>query len=64
MDAKRPDEHASLCPHCGMEAQWFFLDPENRQVEIACPNCGRYEMAREEFDRVMVENPGLDEPEG
>jgi len=63
MNGKEPNEHEAACPRCGMEAQWFFLDPEKSRIEVMCPNCGRYEMAREQFDQVVAESVETDEPE-
>ena len=63
MNGKEPNEHASLCPHCGAEAEWSFLDPEKSQIEVVCPDCGRFEMTREEFDNAAIENAELNEPE-
>jgi hypothetical protein len=41
----------ALCNHCGGEAAWRFLDEEESRVEVVCPDCGRFEMTREEFDQ-------------
>ncbi|MBZ5584399.1 MAG: hypothetical protein LAQ30_19740 [Acidobacteriia bacterium] len=56
MNRMERDEHEMVCPRCGLDAEWRFVDEEKRRVEIVCPNCGRYEMAREEFDPVEIEN--------
>lgn len=63
MDAKERDEHDTLCPRCGAEAQWSFLDPEKSQIEILCPDCGRYEMSREDFDQAVAEKLEVNEPD-
>jgi endogenous inhibitor of DNA gyrase (YacG/DUF329 family) len=63
MNGKERNEHEALCPRCGAEAQWFFLDPEKSRIEVMCPDCGRFEMTREEFDRAAVDNAELNEPE-
>jgi endogenous inhibitor of DNA gyrase (YacG/DUF329 family) len=61
MNAKERNEHEALCPRCGAEAQWSFLDSEKTRIEVMCPDCGRYEMAREEFDQAAVESAELKE---
>lgn len=38
------------CPRCGADAEWSFLDEAKTRVEIVCPDCGRIEIAREDFD--------------
>ena len=61
-------EHNSpdtVCPHCGVEATWRFLDEEQPMVEIACPDCGRFELSRAEFgqaefDIAQQKNGGSD----
>jgi predicted RNA-binding Zn-ribbon protein involved in translation (DUF1610 family) len=61
MNGKERNEHEALCPRCGAEAQWSFLDSEKTAIEVMCPDCGRYEMAREEFDQAAVESAELKE---
>ncbi len=39
-----------VCPRCGSDAEWAFADEERTRVEVVCPDCGRYEMSKEEFD--------------
>ena len=39
-----------LCARCGGDAEWVFLDTEQTRVEVTCPNCGKFEMSRVEFD--------------
>jgi hypothetical protein len=55
MHGMEKDEHEAICPHCGADSQWYFVDPEKRQIEILCPNCRKYEMSREQFDRTAAE---------
>lgn len=50
-----------LCAYCGKEAIWRFLDEEESRIEVICPECGRYEIARPEFDHAQSEIPGPDE---
>lgn len=38
------------CARCGEDAEWIFADSEQTRVEITCPNCGKFEMPRAEFD--------------
>ncbi len=47
------------CPRCGGDAQWSFLDAEKTRVEVVCPDCGRIELPREEFDQAASENTEL-----
>jgi transcription elongation factor Elf1 len=61
MNAKERNEGQIECPRCGADAEWSFLDPDRTTVEILCSDCGRFEMSREEFDRVAAERAGFDE---
>jgi len=61
MNGKERNEHETPCPHCGADAQWSFLDTEKTRVEVVCPECGLYEMPREEFDQTTSEHSGIDE---
>lgn len=63
MNSKERDLHETLCPRCGAEAQWSYLDPAKRQIEIACPDCGVYTVSREEFDEAAAERLEVNEPE-
>jgi endogenous inhibitor of DNA gyrase (YacG/DUF329 family) len=62
MNAKERDEHEIACPRCGQEAEWSFADDAKRQIEIMCPDCGRYVMPREEFDLLAADDAQLNEP--
>ena len=57
------NEHDFPCPRCGAEAEWSHIDEEKTTIEIMCPNCGRYEMSREEFDQFVAESVEIIEPE-
>jgi hypothetical protein len=48
------------CPRCGADASWVFADPERSQVQVSCPDCGRFEMERADFDQTRTE---MAEPE-
>jgi endogenous inhibitor of DNA gyrase (YacG/DUF329 family) len=63
MKAKEQDLHQITCPRCGGDAEWSFLDEEKSRISVVCPDCGRHQVAREEFDQVAVENAEMqDEP--
>jgi predicted RNA-binding Zn-ribbon protein involved in translation (DUF1610 family) len=49
------------CPRCGADAEWSFVNPEAKTVEVVCPDCGRVEMSREEFDLAQTEIAGPEE---
>lgn len=48
----------ALCGHCGLDAAWSFLDEEESRIEVVCPDCGRFEMTREEFDQAEADIVG------
>lgn len=57
MMALARDEHETSCPRCDALAEWSYLGPEKNRVEVMCPNCGRYDFPREEFDRIQTGIP-------
>ncbi len=57
------DEHEIPCPRCGAEASWSFADAGKTRAEVKCPNCGRFEMSREDFDQATTENAEIIGPE-
>jgi len=61
MNGKVRNEHEAPCPRCGEEAQWSFLDANKDRIEVLCPNCGRYEMSRQEFDQAAVDSAEIGE---
>ncbi len=61
MNHKERNEHAASCPHCGAWAEWSFLSSENSQIEVMCPDCGRYAMDREEFDMALSDMSKIEE---
>jgi predicted RNA-binding Zn-ribbon protein involved in translation (DUF1610 family) len=44
-----------LCARCGADAEWIFVDREKTRVEVTCPDCGKFEMLRTEFDQAESE---------
>lgn len=48
----------ALCNHCGGEASWSFPGEKESRVEVLSPDCGRFEMAREEFDQAEADMAG------
>jgi endogenous inhibitor of DNA gyrase (YacG/DUF329 family) len=61
MNRKERNEHAARCPHCGAWAEWSSLGSEKSQIEVMCPDCGRYEMDREEFDQAVSDMSKIEE---
>ena len=51
MNDQQQDLPETLCSRCGAEANWRFLDEEKQVVEIVCPDCGRFEVPRAEFEQ-------------
>ena len=49
------------CAHCGNSAIWRFLSEDESRIDVICPDCGRYEIARPEFDLAQSEIPGPEE---
>jgi predicted RNA-binding Zn-ribbon protein involved in translation (DUF1610 family) len=43
------------CLRCGAEAQWRYVDEARTTVELDCPDCGRFEVPRADFDRAESE---------
>ncbi len=41
----------TICPRCAAEANWQLLGAAKQTVEIVCPDCGRFEMSRAEFEQ-------------
>ncbi len=40
-----------LCPRCGQDANWAFVDEAQTIVEVICVDCGRFQLPRAEFER-------------
>jgi len=49
---KEQESREALCPRCGVDVKWSYLDETKTVVEIVCPDCGRFELPRAEFDQV------------
>jgi predicted RNA-binding Zn-ribbon protein involved in translation (DUF1610 family) len=52
----------AVCPRCGTEGEWQFLDIAEARVEFTCPECGCYEMPRAEFDVEVADISEVNEP--
>ena len=39
-----------LCPHCGMDVKWSYVDEAQTIVEVVCADCGRFQLPRAEFE--------------
>lgn len=50
-----------LCAYCGKDAVWRFLDEKESRIDVICPDCGRYEIARPEFNHAESDISGPDE---
>jgi predicted RNA-binding Zn-ribbon protein involved in translation (DUF1610 family) len=48
-------ERDTICARCGVDAEWIFMDAEQTRVEVTCPDCGKFEMTRVEFDQAESE---------
>ncbi len=51
----------AVCPRCGGEMEWHFLDEAGTRIEAICADCGRYEMDASEFDAAEAEITGAEE---
>ena len=56
-------ERDTICSRCGVPAEWIFTDSEKTRVEVTCPDCGKFEMLRTEFDQAESEIVDLGERE-
>jgi len=61
MNGKERNEHEALCPRCGAEAEWSFLNADKSRIEVRCPDCGRYEISREDFDQDAIDSADIKE---
>jgi endogenous inhibitor of DNA gyrase (YacG/DUF329 family) len=53
------NQREGFCPRCGAPAEWAFLDAARLRIEVKCPNCGRHETLREDFDCAATEHAGV-----
>jgi len=51
----------TICVRCGAEATWRFADPAEEVVEITCPDCGRFEVSRVEFEQAEFDIAQVEE---
>ncbi len=51
MNNQQQDSTETLCSHCGTQANWRFVDEAREVVEIVCPDCGRFQLPRAEFEQ-------------
>jgi len=61
MNDQLKDSPETLCTRCGSEANWQLLDNETQLVEIVCPDCGRFELPRAEFEQAEFDIAQADE---
>ena len=47
----------TVCSRCGADATWSFVDEAQQIVEIVCPDCGRFEVTRDEFENAEFNLP-------
>ncbi len=55
------DSPDTTCVRCGGEAQWRFADEAQQIVDLVCPDCGRFEVPRAEFEQAEFEIVKADE---
>jgi predicted RNA-binding Zn-ribbon protein involved in translation (DUF1610 family) len=47
---EQEDSPEALCPRCGAEVSWRFVDIAKQTVQITCPDCREFEILRSEFE--------------
>lgn len=47
---KQSGPREGACPHCGAAALWSYGGSDRAEVQVICPDCGRFGLSREEFD--------------
>lgn len=52
-----------VCPRCGATAQWTYAPNGQTQVRVSCPDCGPFEVDKEDFDVAASDLPVPDEYE-
>ncbi len=48
MIESKQEVHDGVCPHCGGNMRWSMTGDD--QVDVVCPDCGRFSMAHADFD--------------
>ncbi|HVW84437.1 MAG TPA: hypothetical protein VHB50_07140 [Bryobacteraceae bacterium] len=51
----------AVCAHCGGEATWNFADEQETTIDMLCPDCGRFQMTRAQFDEAESDIAGPEE---
>ena len=51
----------TICVRCGADANWSFADQAQALVEIVCPECGRFEIPRAEFEQAEFDTAQTEE---
>ena len=51
MNNPQQDSTETLCSKCGAQANWRFVDETKEVVEIVCPDCGKFEVPRVQFEQ-------------
>lgn len=51
MNNQQQDSTETLCSHCGALADWRFIDEGKTTVQVVCPNCGKFQVPRAEFEQ-------------
>jgi DNA-directed RNA polymerase subunit RPC12/RpoP len=61
MSNEQQDSTQAICMRCGADANWRFVDVDRQLIEITCPDCGRFEVPRAEFEQAEFDiTPGED----
>ena len=55
---KQSGRRDGLCPRCGTDAEWSFLDSEQTKVEVVCPDCEAFELPRAVFSQAEAGRAG------
>lgn len=60
MNNQQQDSTETLCSHCGALANWRFIDEAKEVVQVVCPDCGKFDVPRVEFEQAEFD---MAEPE-
>ena len=63
MHNQQQDSIETICSRCGAHANWRFADPKEAVVEIVCPDCGRFNVSRTEFEQAEFDMAQTEERE-